>query len=257
MCRGDKAEDSKLARVGLRGTCLYLIFLLGGVPTGLIMGWLSWKSLELNELGDFLAGAFGPLAIFWLVLGFFQQSKELRNNVNALHLQSTELEKAATQQKLLAEANERIANFEDHRWKFQFEVERRKLAIDIETKLRKAESLLPTVKDSRHAYLAAASRLNSGSRMKFDELHENWTRELSRLKEKFKSNDNESAISYSSSTAYFLTEMYRLNSEIDHLIQKLVAELETDRFERTHKVQMDQALRPPPAFGPYGSGSPR
>ena len=29
--------------------------------------------MEPNEIGDLLAGIFGPLAILWLILGFFQQ----------------------------------------------------------------------------------------------------------------------------------------------------------------------------------------
>jgi hypothetical protein len=28
------------------------------------------KALELNLVGDFLAGVFGPLALLWLVLGY-------------------------------------------------------------------------------------------------------------------------------------------------------------------------------------------
>jgi hypothetical protein len=38
------------------------------------------ESLELNELGDFLAGIIGPLAILWLVTGVFLQSKEMGLN---------------------------------------------------------------------------------------------------------------------------------------------------------------------------------
>ena len=33
--------------------------------------------LQLNEVGDFLAGVFGPLSIFWIILGFVNQSREL------------------------------------------------------------------------------------------------------------------------------------------------------------------------------------
>jgi len=33
---------------------------------------------SLNHLGDFLAGVFAPLAVFWFVLGFFLQIKEIR-----------------------------------------------------------------------------------------------------------------------------------------------------------------------------------
>lgn len=46
---------------------------------------------ELNNLGDFLAGAFSPLAFFWLVYGYFQQQEELSLNTEALKLQANEL----------------------------------------------------------------------------------------------------------------------------------------------------------------------
>ncbi|WP_313082577.1 hypothetical protein [Pulveribacter sp.] len=61
--------------------------------------WADLQSLSLNELGDFLAGAFGPIAILWVVLGFFQQGIELRQNSAALLLQADELKNAAEQQR--------------------------------------------------------------------------------------------------------------------------------------------------------------
>ncbi|HRE16401.1 MAG TPA: hypothetical protein PLW86_04930 [Rhodocyclaceae bacterium] len=36
------------------------------------------RSMQPNNIGDFLAGIFGPLAILRLILGFFQQGVELR-----------------------------------------------------------------------------------------------------------------------------------------------------------------------------------
>jgi len=48
---------------------------------------------DLNEFGDFIAGAFAPLAFFWLVRGFYQQGKGLEQNSDALKMQATELEK--------------------------------------------------------------------------------------------------------------------------------------------------------------------
>jgi hypothetical protein len=54
--------------------------------------------LELNQFGDFLAGIFGPVAIFWIVLGFFQQGQELKNSVETLKLQAKELAASVTQQ---------------------------------------------------------------------------------------------------------------------------------------------------------------
>lgn len=65
----------------------------GGVTTGLYMAvgcwyvfvrWPEILSLDPNELGDFLAGAFSPLAFLWLVLGFYQQGKELRLQVREM-----------------------------------------------------------------------------------------------------------------------------------------------------------------------------
>ena len=50
-----------------------------------------------NEWGDFFAGVFSPIALLWLVLGYFQQGKELR-------LQVEELRRSVEQQKELASA---------------------------------------------------------------------------------------------------------------------------------------------------------
>ncbi|MDF9619539.1 hypothetical protein P5705_17980 [Pseudomonas entomophila] len=61
-------------------------------------------SLSLNELGDFLAGAFGPLALAWLVFGYFQQGEELRQGTEALLLQAQELKESVRQQTEMAEA---------------------------------------------------------------------------------------------------------------------------------------------------------
>ena len=80
---------------------------IGGVVTGLylllIAALVYWKwdtvpKLELNELGDFLAGVFGPIAFLWLILGYLQQGRELRLSSEALHLQAKELENSVVQQ---------------------------------------------------------------------------------------------------------------------------------------------------------------
>ncbi|MGO4011570.1 hypothetical protein [Pseudomonas sp. ITP1] len=87
-----------LALIGISLTVLYAVFswwLIGDrVHTLLSMG--------LNEVGDFLAGAFGPVAILWLVLGYFQQGIELRQGTAALNFQGEELRNAVEQQRLLA-----------------------------------------------------------------------------------------------------------------------------------------------------------
>ena len=52
----------------------------------------SFLNLEKsNELGDFLAGVFAPLAFLWLVFGYFLQQKELKQSTETLKLQAKEL----------------------------------------------------------------------------------------------------------------------------------------------------------------------
>jgi len=60
--------------------------------------------MGLNEFGDFLAGVFGPLMLFWLILGYIQQQKELQQNTKALELQADELRKSVDQHKELVKA---------------------------------------------------------------------------------------------------------------------------------------------------------
>jgi hypothetical protein len=78
---GVKAQpDNGLKIFGVLTTIAYLalICLYAALSKHALLG------LKLNELGDFLAGAFSPVAFFWLVLGFFQQGKELRLQVEEL-----------------------------------------------------------------------------------------------------------------------------------------------------------------------------
>jgi hypothetical protein len=84
------------------------------VCTAVYVGALWWffddrlsdiKNLSPNNIGDFLAGVFGPLATFWLILGFFQQGIELRQNTHALNLQAEELHNSVEQQRNLVEVS--------------------------------------------------------------------------------------------------------------------------------------------------------
>ncbi|UVK81291.1 hypothetical protein LOY46_17130 [Pseudomonas sichuanensis] len=88
-----------------------LLAILGiGLTFGYLgYGWIqvegritSLQTMGLNEVGDFLAGVFGPIAILWLVLGFFQQGIELRQGTKALLLQGEELQNSVEQQRQLA-----------------------------------------------------------------------------------------------------------------------------------------------------------
>lgn len=105
-----------LTIIGLVSTVIYttaLYFLLSGRFSQLY-------AMPLNEVGDFMAGIFGPLAIFWLILGFFQQGKELQQSTNALELQAEELNNSVRQQKELVEISRKqfeseISAFEQQR----------------------------------------------------------------------------------------------------------------------------------------------
>lgn len=84
-----------LASIGVLLSAIYAYFIWFLVNSRISL----LKTMDLNNLGDFLAGVFGPIAILWLVLGFFQQGYELRQNNKALKLQAEELKNSVDQQK--------------------------------------------------------------------------------------------------------------------------------------------------------------
>lgn len=82
---------------------------LAGVVTLVYLKRGTLQELGLNEIGDFLAGVFGPIAFLWLVLGYFQQGRELRISSDALRLQAEELKNSVEQQThLVAVGREQI-----------------------------------------------------------------------------------------------------------------------------------------------------
>lgn len=97
-----------LTRWGIWGTALYLGALLGyGVFAG-----RDFTALSPNEVGDFLAGAFAPLAFLWLVIGYRMQALELEQNSKALRQQAEEMRSAveqASEQTKALKASERLA----------------------------------------------------------------------------------------------------------------------------------------------------
>lgn len=93
----DPADDHGLRNIGLWVTIPWLV----GTVLYVVFKWQAFVALEPNSLGDFLAGAFAPLAFLWLVLGFLQQGKELRFSGRALTLQSVELANSVAQQAAL------------------------------------------------------------------------------------------------------------------------------------------------------------
>lgn len=89
--------SKKLEFWGVLGTAIYLIFIAVIVKSRFV----DFLALKPNELGDFLAGVFGPIAFLWLVLGFLQQGRELRISSEALQMQAKELRESVEQQAAL------------------------------------------------------------------------------------------------------------------------------------------------------------
>jgi hypothetical protein len=75
--------------LGLGVTTAWL--LLGSLYISANLGWLNLHRIPADELGNFLEGAFAPLAFLWLVIGYFLQQKELQQNTEALRQQSEQM----------------------------------------------------------------------------------------------------------------------------------------------------------------------
>lgn len=92
-------------RWGVALTIPYLIFLTW-------IAWIKWEEipyLAVNEIGDSLAGAFGPIAFLWLILGYLQQQQ-------AIKIQAQELKNSVEQQKELVTDNKKIIDFQISRY---------------------------------------------------------------------------------------------------------------------------------------------
>ena len=63
-----------------------------------------------NEWGDFFAGVSAPIALLWLVIGYFQHGEELKLNTEALRLQQKELKQQVRETRNLVRVADRQAN---------------------------------------------------------------------------------------------------------------------------------------------------
>ena len=50
------------------------------------VGWDQFRHLSADQVGNFLQGAFAPLAFLWLVIGAFLQQRELSQNTEVLRM---------------------------------------------------------------------------------------------------------------------------------------------------------------------------
>jgi hypothetical protein len=76
----------------------------------LYVRWAEFESLKLNELGDLFAGVVGPVALIWVVLGYFQQGHELREataqNAELTRVGAEQLVEAKKAQELIQERHD-------------------------------------------------------------------------------------------------------------------------------------------------------
>lgn len=84
---------------------------LGAAYVSARIGWGRVGSLDASTLGNFLEGAFAPLAFLWLVIGYFLQQKELEHNTEALRAQAAEIQRTADQASI---QSEQMATAERH-----------------------------------------------------------------------------------------------------------------------------------------------
>ena len=96
------SRRDRQVQVGLWLTALWLGAGVLYVATSL--GWTALVRLPLGDLGDFLDGAFAPLAFLWLVLGLFLQQRELAANNLAIQRQFEVMQRTAEQAEIQTRA---------------------------------------------------------------------------------------------------------------------------------------------------------
>lgn len=104
--------DSR-TKYALVGTSLYVVFFV----CLSVSNWTDFSSLKLNELGDYLAGVFGPLALFWVVIGYFQQGEELRSSTTELARSVDALKRQADTAQKRYDAEQAARDLEQERYK--------------------------------------------------------------------------------------------------------------------------------------------
>jgi len=87
---------------GLASTVFWLW--LGMLYIATVVGFRDFVSQPAESLGGFLEGAFAPLAFLWLVIGFFLQQRELRNNNEAIQAQYEQMRRQAESAEVQARA---------------------------------------------------------------------------------------------------------------------------------------------------------
>ncbi|MDW3222656.1 MAG: hypothetical protein R8G34_07155 [Paracoccaceae bacterium] len=172
-------DVSKRPRLGIALTIIYLTV----VGLIVVVNWQSFARLEPNAWGDFLAGSLGLLALFWLILGYFQQGDELRNSVRALEQQSKELSASVQQQRDLVKSNENAAKLEIQRFLGSLEIEAAKLQDNMRFDARLLPSLLSDYDSNGRAHLTFSHGVKSGAVEQHDNEVAELTKEITKILE--------------------------------------------------------------------------
>ena len=90
----------RLTKIGLGVTAVWMLT----VVVIISLNYNDAGVMSLNEWGDFLAGVSAPLALFWLVIGYFQHGEELRLNTEVLEAQQLELQRQVEETAQLVKA---------------------------------------------------------------------------------------------------------------------------------------------------------
>jgi hypothetical protein len=145
-----------------------------------------WKrttlpGLELNAIGDFLAGVFGPIAFLWLVLGYIQQGRELKLSSEALHLQAQELKNSVEQQKEMVDITRLQVNSELDNLRIARELRakaiRPEFSVNVGDGLRLGEEyLLPLRISNEGAQVYKVNVVFSGKLARLNRYLSDWTK---------------------------------------------------------------------------------
>jgi hypothetical protein len=89
-------------RLGVGATAVWLG--LGLLYISSVVGWADFVRHKAPELGEFLDGAFAPLAFLWFVVGFFLQQRQLEDNTGMLSQQLEVMRQTAQQAEIQSRA---------------------------------------------------------------------------------------------------------------------------------------------------------
>jgi len=121
-----------------------IAYFLGLAAFLILFGKFPLKLLDLNEAGDFFAGAFAPLAFVWLVVAVFLQKQELGAQREQLSQQMEELKLSRAELKLNREElqlNRELLQEQSEELRKQSEdISSQRIALDENTNIRRFET---------------------------------------------------------------------------------------------------------------------